>query len=225
MSDSRIFVPLHFPRISTGIMISTVGLAAASWALSIAQMSGMNMGTATELGSFGHFLPIWVTMMAAMMLPGVVAPLARQVSTDADVRAAPSFLLGYLAMWAVKGVVAYAVYRPHGTATAGWVVLAAGLYELMPLKRRCRHQCQTHARSGLTFGIACLGSSIGLMAVLLAISPMSIPWMAAITAVVVAQKLIRATWIIDALTALAIVGLGAWILAAPASVPGLMPTM
>lgn len=225
MSDNRISVPLNFPRMSTGIALSVLGLATASWVLSITQMSGMDMGTATDLGSFGHFLPIWVTMMAAMMLPGVVAPLARQVSLDPDVRAAPSFLLIYLAIWALTGVVAYAAYRPHGTTAAGWIVLAAGSYELTPLKRRCRQQCQRDSRLGLTFGVACLGSSIGLMAILLAISPMSIPWMAGIAAVVVMQKLIPNRWPIDALVALTIVGLGVWILTDPATVPALLPSM
>jgi predicted metal-binding membrane protein len=32
-------------------------------------MNGMDMGTATQLGSFGSFIAVWVVMMAAMMLP------------------------------------------------------------------------------------------------------------------------------------------------------------
>jgi heme exporter protein D len=35
-------------------------------------MDGMDMGGATELGSFGSFVWLSVTMMAAMMLPGVI---------------------------------------------------------------------------------------------------------------------------------------------------------
>jgi hypothetical protein len=35
-------------------------------------MDGMDMGVATELGSFGSFVGLWVTMMAAMMLPWVI---------------------------------------------------------------------------------------------------------------------------------------------------------
>jgi predicted metal-binding membrane protein len=35
-------------------------------------MDGKDMGVATELGSFGSFVGLWVTMMAAMMLPGVI---------------------------------------------------------------------------------------------------------------------------------------------------------
>src|SRR4051812_33046039 len=108
------------------ITVRLLGLITASWAMSILQMSGMQMGTATELGSFGHFFPLWVTMMAAMMLPGAAAPLL----SHGGVRAAPPFLLSYLGVWSAIGILAYLAYRPHGSVAAGAVVIAAGLYEL-----------------------------------------------------------------------------------------------
>lgn len=228
MSDDRISTSLSGHRRSTGILISVLGLAAASWLISIAQMRGMDMGAmgvATELGSLGHFAPLWITMMAAMMLPGTCASLFRQARSDHDVRAVPSFLLTYLAIWASVGLLAYATYQPHGTAAAGAVVITAGLYELTPLKRRCRDRCRQSGHSGAGFGVACMGSSIGLMAILLAISPMSILWMVVITATVVAQRMFPATWLVDIPIALAVVGLGIWILAQPSSIPGLMPPM
>ena len=46
----------------------TLGLAAACWVIAVWQMNGMDMGTATRLGSFGAFIALWVAMMAAMML-------------------------------------------------------------------------------------------------------------------------------------------------------------
>jgi hypothetical protein len=52
---------------------------------------------------------------------------------------------------------------------------------------------------------------------------MSVPWMAVIAVVVVAQKLLPAKVIIDVPLAIAIVGLGIVVLAAPSTVPGLMP--
>src|SRR4051794_40463560 len=171
------------------ITVRLLGLIAASWAMSILQMSGMNMGAATDLGSFAHFFPLWVTMMAAMMLPGAVAPLI----THVQVREAPPFLLSYLGIWAATGVVAYIAYRPHGTVAAGAVVLIAGCYELTPLKRRCRQRCKTGNASGVAFGLACLGSTLGLMAVLLAISPMNVAWMAGITVLALAQKIVPAS--------------------------------
>jgi hypothetical protein len=51
-------------------LVATVGLAGASWVVAVRQMNGMDMGTATELGSFAFFVALWVSMMAAMMLPG-----------------------------------------------------------------------------------------------------------------------------------------------------------
>jgi predicted metal-binding membrane protein len=63
------------------------------------------------------------------------------------------------------------------------------------------------------------------MAVLVALGVMSIPWMVVITLIVVAQKLLPPIAAVDALLALAIIGLGIWIVAGPASVPGLAPPM
>jgi hypothetical protein len=54
---------------------------------------------------------------------------------------------------------------------------------------------------------------------------MSITWMAVVTGVVLAQKLLPARAAIDLPIALAIVGLGLLIIIAPASIPGLTPAM
>ena len=51
--------------------LMTLVLAAAAWVVAVEQMKGMDMGGATELGSFGSFVGFWVPMMAAMMLPSV----------------------------------------------------------------------------------------------------------------------------------------------------------
>ena len=59
-------------------------------------------------------------MMAAMMLPGA-APAVARAARAGGVRAVPLFAGSYLAVWALAGVVVYAVYRPHGTAAAGVV--------------------------------------------------------------------------------------------------------
>jgi predicted metal-binding membrane protein len=189
--------------------------------MSVLQMSGMNMGTETALGPFSHFLPLWVTMMAAMMLPGAAVPLL----SNGQARMVPTFLLSYLGIWTAIGVLAYLAYQPHGNVAAGAVVIAAGGYELTPLKRRCRRRCRASDESGLVFGIACLGSTVGLMAVLLAISPMSLFWMAGIAAVAIAEKILPATVPVEPFLALALLACGTWILLAPSSVPGLMSPM
>jgi predicted metal-binding membrane protein len=203
----------------------TLGLAAAAWVAAVRQMSGMDMGVATRLGSFAFFAAAWVTMMAAMMLPGAVPAVVRRVQASGRLRGVPLFLGSYLAVWALAGVVVYALYRPHGVAVAGAVVIAAGAYELTPLKQHFRRRCQQTAGSGFGYGLCCLGSSIGLMAMLVALSVMSVIWMAVITVLALGQKLLPAKAAVDVPLALAIAGLGTLIVLAPATIPGITPPM
>ncbi len=203
----------------------TLALAAGCWILSVGQMSGMDMGVATRLGSFAFFIAVWVPMMAAMMLPGAVPVVVRRVRVGDRLRTVPTFVIAYIGVWAVVGVAVYALYRPHGSVAAGVIVVAAGLYELTPLKQACRRRCGESGRSGFAFGLCCVGSSVGLMLVLLAFGLMSVIWMAVITAIAVAQKLLPPKAAIDVPLALAIVSFGVLIIVAPSSIPGLMPSM
>jgi predicted metal-binding membrane protein len=204
---------------------ATLGLAAAAWIVTVRQMHGMDMGVATQLGSFAFFVALWVAMMAAMMLPGAVQAVVRRAEASGRVDVVLPFVASYLAVWTLVGVPVYAVYRPHGTAVAGALVIAAGVYELTRLKQHCRRCCRESAGSGFAFGLYCVGSSIGLMVMLVALGVMSITWMLVIAVIVLVQKLLPAKPAIDVPLALAIIALGIWILIAPASVPGLMPPM
>jgi predicted metal-binding membrane protein len=205
-------------------LTATLGLAAASWVVAVRQMNGMDMGVATQLGSFTFFVALWVAMMAAMMLPGA-APAVLRSAHARGVRAVPLFVGSYLAMWTLVGIAVYALYAPHGSFAAGALVIAAGLYELTPLKRHFRRRCRESAGSGFEFGLWCVGSSIGLMLMLVALSVMSVTWMSVVAVVVLAQKLLPATAAFDVPLALAIVGLGVLIVIAPSSIPGLTPPM
>jgi predicted metal-binding membrane protein len=164
-------------------------------------------------------------MMAAMMLPGAVPALLRHVR-DSDRRlAGPLFVAAYLGVWTLIGVVLHAVYQPHRTLTAGLVVLAAGVYELTPLKREFRRRCQEHMRSGFAYALCCTGSSLGLMLIPVALGVMNLAWTAVITLVVTAQKVLPARRTADVEQALLIVVLGGLIVLAPSSIPGLIPSM
>jgi predicted metal-binding membrane protein len=203
----------------------TLGLAAASWVVAVEQMSGMDMGVGTELGSFASFAAQWVLMMAAMMLPSAAPAVLRRAHASGRVRAVPLFVGSYLLVWALSGVAVYALYRPHSTFAAGALTVAAGVYELTPLKRGCRRRCRERVRSGLEFGLYCVGSSAGLMVMLLAVGVMSLPWAAAVALLILAQKVLPPSRSIDVPVALTIIGLGIVIIVASASVPGLVPTM
>src|SRR5258705_3528291 len=196
---------------------ATLGLAAAAWVVTVHQMHGMDMGVATKLGSFAFFVALWAVMMAAMMLPGLVPAVVRRARTARAVRAVVPFVASYFVIWTLVGALLYALYRPHGTSTAGLVVIAAGLYELTRLKQHCRRCCRARTRSGggFEFGLYCVGSSIGLMVMLVALGVMSVAWMLVIAALVFAQKLLPAKAAIDVPLALVIVTLGILIITAP----------
>jgi predicted metal-binding membrane protein len=212
------------PAATAAALTGTLGLAAGCWVIAVWQMNGMGMGTATQLGSFGFFIGAWAAMMAAMMLPGA-APAVLRRARDGGVQAVPLFVGSYLAVWALAGVAVYAVYRPHGTVAAGVVVIAAAVYEVTPLKRHFRRRCREATGSGFKFGLCCAGSSLGLMAMLVALGVMSITWTAVIAVLVLAQKLLPARTAIDLPVALAIAGLGILIVLAPSLIPGLSPPM
>ena len=160
-------------------------------------MSGMTMA-----------LPLFVVMMAAMMLPSAVPAIARQLRDDGGPLAAPLFAGSYLGVWALVGLAMWRFYEPPGAAASAALLIGAGLYELTPLKRECRRRCRQHVRSGARFGVLCFGSSVGLMLVLVAVDVMSIAVMAVIAAVVLAQKLFPPRPTLDLSLALAIVALG-----------------
>jgi predicted metal-binding membrane protein len=128
--------------------VATLGLAAGSWVLAIRQMD--EMGRVAGLGSLALFAGVWVSMMAAMMLPGAVPAVSSHARASDRFRAVPVFIGSYLAVRALVGMAIYALYRAHGPVAAGVVVIAAGVYELTPLKQALRQRCRESVRSGLT---------------------------------------------------------------------------
>jgi predicted metal-binding membrane protein len=218
-------VPRAGTAATAAALTLTLGLAAACWVIAAWQMSGMDMGVATRPGSFGFFIGLWTAMMAAMMLPGAAPAVVRRAQAGGGVRPVPVFVGAYLAVWALVGVVVYALDRPHGTVAAGAVAIAAGVYEFTPLKQFFRRRCRDTVSSGFEFGLLCVGSSFGLTLLLVALGFMSVTWMLVITVLVLAQKLLPAKAAVDVPLALVIAGLGIWIILAPLSVPGLTPSM
>lgn len=157
-------------------------------------------------------------LMAAMMLPGAIPAVATRVRRP---RAATLFVASYFAVWLAVGLALEALWPSHGFVIAGIVTIAAGAYELTPFKRRCRRRCREEVRSGLGFGLNCVGSSIGLMATFAALGVMSMGWMAVVAAVVVAQKLLPPMRRADIALAIAIAALGIAVAVEPSWVPGL----
>ena len=140
-----------------------LGAALVAWIVTIHRMQGMDAGPGTDLGGLGWYLGVWITMMAAMMLPAA-APMVLAFSRVSRERArrgnahVPTFVFvaGYLIVWASFGIAAYAVFRvvtaldpgflaweSAGPWIAGGAIAAAGIYQLTPLKRVCLRHCRT----------------------------------------------------------------------------------
>jgi predicted metal-binding membrane protein len=209
----------------TAALAMTLGLAGACWVIAIQRMSGMDMGVLTRPGSFGPFTVSWALMMAAMMLPGATPAAVRRARATGHLLAAPLFAASYLAVWVAAGLAVYALDRPHGTVVAGVAAIAAGGYELTPVKKRFRRMCEGQVRSGWGFALSCAGSSAGLMLVQVTAGLMSVAWMAGIGCLIAAQKMLAPRAAVDVPVALALAGLGIVIITVPSAIPGLLPAM
>jgi predicted metal-binding membrane protein len=155
--------PSTFARRSfrQGVVAALVGVSLVAWALVVARMRGMDDGPGTDLGSLGWYLGIWVTMMAAMMLPSATPMVLffSKISEQSSRRPALAtslFVVGYLIAWSAYGLVAFAIFRlvrtldppflawdRAGTEIAGAAIVLAGIYQLTPFKRTCLSKCRT----------------------------------------------------------------------------------
>jgi predicted metal-binding membrane protein len=137
--------------------------ALVAWIITVDRMLGMDAGPGTDLGGVGWYLGIWVTMMAAMMLPSA-APMVLLYARVARDQARQGrhfvptwvFVAGYLAAWTLYGLVAYGIFRAivaagtdylawerSGRYVAGGALLLSGIYQLTPLKDVCLRHCRS----------------------------------------------------------------------------------
>ena len=241
---------------SVAVAAILLGGALAAWIVTVERMRGMDDGPGTDLGGLGWYLGIWVTMMAAMMLPSV-APMVLlfdRVKRDRERKGVPFvptsvFIAGYFAAWTLYGLAGYGLYRlvtafdtgvlawdRAGPYVAGGAIAAVGVYQLTPLKRICLRHCRSPlhfvlggwrpgwrgaVRMGFEHGAYCVGCCWGLMVILFALGVMSLTWMAAVAAVIFAEKVLPYGERISAALAVAFIGFGIWVASAPGSVPGL----
>jgi predicted metal-binding membrane protein len=228
-----------------------VVLAAIGWWWTAEQMRGMHAGPWTPLGAFGWFLVVWVVMMAAMMFPSVspTVALSARMTRSGPVLAPVVFVAGYLLIWSLAGAAAWVLavgagrFLDHaliagegGRILAGVTVLAAGVYELTPLKDVCLRKCRSPLgtllgswrdgrlgglRMGMVNGGWCLGCCWALMASLFALGVMSTAWMAFIAALIAVEKMLPWRRVVTWGTAAVLVVLGLLVLLMPDVVPGL----
>ncbi len=151
------------------------------------------------------------------------------------------FTAGYLLAWGGFSVVATlaqwgleraSLLAPMAMKTTspligGLLFIAAGLYQFTPLKDTCLRSCRSPfdfvvnhwhdgaagaLRMGFSHGLYCLGCCWILMALLFAVGAMNLLWVAALAAVVLAEKLFPAGVWIGRISGLVLIAWGAWLL-------------
>jgi predicted metal-binding membrane protein len=180
-----------------------------------------------------YLFGMWFVMMIGMMVPSA-APMvllylgvARHAERGGQRFASAAwFLLGYLLAWGAFSMGATLAHwalesaammtpamRTANRAAGALVLIAAGIYQWLPVKDACLTHCraplsfiQQHGgfqpsaggamRLGLLHGLYCVGCCWALMLVLFAVGVMNLLWIAALMCVVLAEKLVpRGRWI------------------------------
>jgi predicted metal-binding membrane protein len=227
------------------VLLSLAGLGWWWSSVSAAGMrrDGMQMDTQSAM-LFGTFLVAWVAMMAAMMLPAVLPAVRLYARAATAGNAAPVviFVAGYLALWSAAGIPAFLAWSrisgpvrhadAWGGRLAGAVAVAAGLYQLTPLKAMCLRHCRSplafflrHGKhldrpagafvAGGRHGIFCLGCCWMLMGLLIAFGTMQLAWMLALTVLILLERVVPFGDRLSQVTAVIFVLLGVLLLVHP----------
>ena len=196
-------------------------VAAAAWVfvvLSSVHGDDMAMAMPMSISDGLVFTMCWAVMMTAMMLPSALPMISLYGAMQRGAGAAGTngvpaavFTLVYLGLWAATGLPVYFAHTllaARAGSTLAYaiavVLVAAGVYQLSPLKQVCLRVCRSplgfllgHWRAGRRGSLAlgwshalyCLGCCWALMLVLVAAGAMGLPWVLLITALVAAEKL------------------------------------
>jgi predicted metal-binding membrane protein len=222
------------------ILAALAGITALSW-LYLVSMAAMAMGAAVM------FLMWWV-MMIGMMLPSAL-PMTLTFATvnrrrrELGTPYVPTalFVAGYVLAWGAFSVAATALQwgleraalttpmmQTSSPLAGGLLFVAAGLYQLTPLKAACLRRCRSPLafvlerwhegtagalRMGLEHGAYCLGCCAPLMALLFVGGVMNLLWAAAIAAWVLLEKVLPGGQALARAAGVSATAFGAWMIA------------
>ncbi|MCE9520594.1 MAG: DUF2182 domain-containing protein [Verrucomicrobia bacterium] len=151
------------------------------------------------------------------------------------------FLLGYLIVWsAFSFLAAIAQWALHGAALlspmmksasplfAGTLLIVAGVFQWTPWKHSCLRHCRSPLQfimadwregpdgalaMGIKHGAFCAGCCWMLMALLFVTGVMNMYWVAAITVLVLLEKIVPQNWRLQHVVGVLLVTWGIWVLA------------
>jgi predicted metal-binding membrane protein len=255
MANSR---PLPLARERALILALVLGLSIAAWVLLVWQAGATRGAMGLTMGMSGLlFLGIWVVMMVATMFPAAANMILMFDSIAAGKRQRAQafvptwvFVSGYLLVWAGFGALAYllalAVERVAGQSMwlmanasriGGVVLIAAGLYQLSPLKSTCLSKCRTPTqfimtswrdgaggalRMGIEHGAYCVGCCWLLFVILFPLGMMNIVALGLLAALIFAEKTLPIGVLASRVAAAALIVYGIVVLVAPAALPTTM---
>jgi len=253
------YAPPTLGRERSILLVSLLALAIAGWVVVIWQasqadtrMGGLTMGMGAPL-----FLAIWIAMMVAMMFPAA-APMVLMfaaISKGKQRQGQPFvptwfFLLAYLLVWTLFGVLAYIVaagiellasqavwLMDAAPRIGGALLILAGLYQLSPLKKMCLAKCRSPLsyimsswrdgyggafRMGLEHGTYCLGCCWLLFVILFPLGVMNVAAMAVLTLLIFAEKSLPLGRRIAGIAAVALIAYGLIVIVVPGALPTAM---
>lgn len=189
------------------------------WYVARAAVGSSSMMAPMSERSVRALVVMWWLMMIAMMLPSAAPAILlysriRETRNENATIAQPwVFLSGYLAVWLLFSIAAAFAQRLatgpsmalHSKAAEGALLVVAGIYQLSPVKSACIRQCRSPAqfltqnwrpgvygavRLGISHGAYCLGCCWMLMTLLFVGGIMNVLWIAGLTLLVAAEKLL-----------------------------------
>jgi predicted metal-binding membrane protein len=220
-------------------------VAIAAWAMLMSGRSLM-MAHAGSAGSVLLLFVMWWMMMMAMMLPSaapailVFAAVSRKLSRSSPVHwHQAAFVAGYLVVWTGFSLFAVAAHLAFvnlsvipdmmvlsSPAIGGCVLIAAGIWQLTPLKNACLVRCQSPffylARNwrqgamgalatGFGHGLYCLGCCWVLMALLFYGGVMSLAWIGGLAFYVFLEKVLPRRYRLEKLAGVFLLLWGAFV--------------
>ena len=203
-----------FPHLDSGATTAALAWSASYWALMIA---------------------MWWIMMIAMMAPSAAPTILLYASVHRHATVSEelphsltpigSFIAGYLLVWLGfaltaafgqwalerSGLLSVAMMGSQSRWLSAAILMTAGVYQFLPLKRACLEHCRSPAsflsqhyrpgaagalRLGILHGAYCLGCCWMLMSILFVGGVMNVVWIAELTMLVVIEKVfVAGPWV------------------------------